>query len=151
MVMPRSSETWPSSGGSWPEIIRKSVVLPAPFGPTRPIFSPFWRAAEASMKRIWWPTCLLTLSRRIIGARKEGNRCGRCLGHLEGWWKRLRTNHLKVITQPLGVDQDASNRLPEHAGPRCYLHLLDEVTRPRQSLHVLRTDQCKPRYSFNSH
>src|SRR5882672_2950981 len=68
MVMPRSRETWPSSGSSWPEIIRKSVVLPAPFGPTRPIFSPFWRAAEASMKRIWWPTCLLTLSRRIIFA-----------------------------------------------------------------------------------
>src|SRR4051812_1758311 len=69
MVMPRSSETWPSSGSSCPEIIRKSVVLPAPFGPTRPIFSPFCRAAEASMKRIWWPTCLLTLSRRIIVAQ----------------------------------------------------------------------------------
>ena len=59
------------------------MVLPAPLGPTRPIFSPFWRAAEASMKRIWWPTCLLTLSRRIIGCLKgRRNRCGRCLGHL---------------------------------------------------------------------
>ena len=67
MVTPRSTSTWPSSGGSWPVIMRNSVVLPAPLGPTRPIFSPFWSAAEASMKRICWPFCLLMLSRRIMG------------------------------------------------------------------------------------
>src|SRR3954452_4169013 len=66
MVMPRSVETCPSSGGSSPAIIRNSVVLPAPFGPTSPIFSPLLRAADASMNRIWWPACLLTLSRRIM-------------------------------------------------------------------------------------
>src|SRR5436309_6589675 len=66
MVMPRSVETCPSSGSSSPAIIRNSVVLPAPLGPTRPIFSPLFRAAEASMNRIWWPACLLTLSRRIM-------------------------------------------------------------------------------------
>ena len=32
------TETSPSSGVSSPTIIRKSVVLPAPFGPTSPIF-----------------------------------------------------------------------------------------------------------------
>src|SRR3954465_11184754 len=68
MVMPRSVETCPSSGNSSPAIIRNSVVFPAPFGPTRPIFSPLLRAAEASMNRIWWPACLLTLSRRIMGS-----------------------------------------------------------------------------------
>ena len=44
MVMPASTVTWPSSGCSWPAIIRKIVVLPAPFGPTSPTFSPFWIA-----------------------------------------------------------------------------------------------------------
>jgi uncharacterized protein (DUF1501 family) len=34
------TDTSPSSGASSPTIIRKSVVLPAPFGPTRPTFSP---------------------------------------------------------------------------------------------------------------
>ena len=74
MVTPRSTATWPSSGCSWPVIIRNSVVLPAPLGPTRPTFSPFWSAAEASMKRIWWPFCLEMLSRRIMGsgALEEG-------------------------------------------------------------------------------
>src|SRR5215471_16443487 len=72
MVTPRSTATWPSSGRSSPVIIRNSVVLPAPFGPTRPTFSPLLSAAEASMKRSWWPFCLLMLSRRIM-----------CVGDLE--------------------------------------------------------------------
>src|SRR6478735_11029533 len=83
MVMPRSVETCPSSGSSSPAIIRNSVVLPAPFGPTSPIFSPLRRPAEASMNRIWWPTCLLTLSRRIMSARTWGEMVGRSLGHVE--------------------------------------------------------------------
>jgi hypothetical protein len=37
-----------------------------------------------------------------------------------------------------------------HARPQCYLHLLIEVTRPRQNLQALRTDPCKPRYSVMS-
>ena len=40
MVSFRGTVTSPSSGTSSPTIIRKSVVLPAPFGPTRPTFSP---------------------------------------------------------------------------------------------------------------
>src|SRR5436190_6321347 len=73
MVTPRSTATWPSSGCSSPVIIRNSVVLPAPLGPTRPTFSPLLSAAEASMKRSWWPFCLLMLSRRIMctGFRKK--------------------------------------------------------------------------------
>src|SRR4051812_31051852 len=47
--------------------MRNSVVLPAPFGPTSPTFSPFWMPIEASMNRIWWPFCLEMLSRRIMG------------------------------------------------------------------------------------
>src|SRR5262249_23035095 len=52
-----------------PVIRRNRVVLPDPFGPTRPTFSPFSRAVEASMKTIWWPFCLPMLSRRIIAGR----------------------------------------------------------------------------------
>ena len=58
--MPRSIETCPSSGDSSFMISRKMVDLPAPFGPTRPTFSPRWIAADASTKRICGPCCLLT-------------------------------------------------------------------------------------------
>ena len=58
MVTPRSMETCPSSGDS-AMIIRKMVDFPAPFGPTKPIFSPRKDAAEASTNRIWGPCCLL--------------------------------------------------------------------------------------------
>ena len=51
-----------------PVIMRNSVVLPAPLGPTSPTFSPLWSAAEASTKRICLPFCLPILSRRIISA-----------------------------------------------------------------------------------
>jgi cell division septation protein DedD len=40
MVTPRSTETCPSSGCSSFMIMRNSVDLPAPLGPTRPTFSP---------------------------------------------------------------------------------------------------------------
>jgi len=50
--MPGSTVTWPSSGCSSPAIMRKSVVLPAPFGPTNPTFSPVLSWNDASIKRI---------------------------------------------------------------------------------------------------
>ena len=59
MLMFFSTETCPSSGDSSRMIIRKMVDLPAPLGPTRPIFSPRNSAAEASTKRICGPCCLL--------------------------------------------------------------------------------------------
>ena len=46
--------------------MRKSVVLPAPFGPTRPTFSPGLSWNEASTKRIWRPYCLLMRLKLII-------------------------------------------------------------------------------------
>src|SRR5882757_4465585 len=110
MLMPRSSDTCPSSGCSCPEIIRNSVVLPAPFGPTRPIFSPFWRAAEASMKRIWWPTCLLTLSRRIMRS------CGwtslrPSLIHVIRKWKRVRATGGTIRGPPRSHPHDRRPKL----------------------------------------
>src|SRR3569832_338457 len=69
MLTPRSMEIWPSSGDSCFVIRRKTVDLPAPFGPTRPTFSPRWMAAEASTNRICGPCCLLIWSRRITGGR----------------------------------------------------------------------------------
>src|SRR5262245_22973164 len=52
--------TSPSSGCSSPTIIRKRVVLPDPFGPTRPIFSPGFNWNDASTKRTCRPYCLPT-------------------------------------------------------------------------------------------
>ena len=49
-----------------PTIIRKRVVLPAPFGPTSPTFSPGLSWNEASTKRICRPYCLLMRERAII-------------------------------------------------------------------------------------
>src|SRR5262247_2155612 len=57
----------PSSGDSSPTIIRNTVVLPAPFGPTSPAFSPGLSWNEASTNRIWRPYCLETLVRAIMG------------------------------------------------------------------------------------
>ncbi len=60
------TETSPSSGVSSPVIIRKSVVLPAPFGPTRPTFSPGLSWNEVSTKRTCRPYCLLTREKAIM-------------------------------------------------------------------------------------
>src|SRR6185369_6326945 len=57
------TDTSPSSGDSSPVIIRKMVVLPAPFGPTRPTFSPGLSWKEVSTKRTCRPYCLLMRER----------------------------------------------------------------------------------------
>src|SRR5262245_24220658 len=57
------TDTSPSSGDSSPVIIRKMVVLPAPFGPTSPTFSPGFNWKEASTKRTCRPYCLLMRER----------------------------------------------------------------------------------------
>ena len=66
MVSFFGTETSPSSGASSPTIMRKSVVLPAPFGPTRPTFSPGLSWNEASTKRTCRPYCLLMLENEIM-------------------------------------------------------------------------------------
>ncbi len=60
------TETSPSSGDSSPTIIRNSVVLPAPLGPTRPTFSPGLSWKEASTKSTWRPYCLLMRANEIM-------------------------------------------------------------------------------------
>ena len=66
MVSFFGTETSPSSGASSPTIRRKSVVLPAPFGPTSPTFSPGLSWNEASTKRSWRPYCLLMRANEIM-------------------------------------------------------------------------------------
>jgi hypothetical protein len=44
----------------------KIVVLPAPFGPTSPAFSPGFNWNEASTKRTCLPYCLLMLANAIM-------------------------------------------------------------------------------------
>src|ERR1043166_6022376 len=60
------TETTPSSALSSPAIIRKSVVFPAPFGPTRPARSPALSWNDASTKMTCRPYCLLTLEKEIM-------------------------------------------------------------------------------------
>src|SRR6476661_5710054 len=67
MVSFFGTDTSPSSGASSPTIMRKSVVLPDPLGPTRPTFSPGLSWKEASTKRICFPYCLLILLNETIG------------------------------------------------------------------------------------
>src|SRR3954470_23542226 len=110
MVTPRSTATWPSSGVSSPVIIRNNVVLPDPLGPTRPTFSPFWIAAEASMKRSWWPFCLLTLSRRIMCTRGRGNVAVH-LGHLA---RARKGNSKRGATRPLPLSRAGRCSLFRH-------------------------------------
>src|SRR5947207_4607153 len=63
--------TVPSSVLSSPAIIRKSVVLPEPFGPTSPAFSPGLSWNEASTKTTWRPYCLLTPANEIMDCGKQ--------------------------------------------------------------------------------
>src|SRR5665213_3696897 len=65
MVNFLGTETVPSSGSSSPTTMRKSVVLPAPLGPTRPAFSPGFSWKEASTKISCLPYCLLILEKEI--------------------------------------------------------------------------------------
>src|SRR5258705_6835270 len=66
MVSFFGTETSPSSGDSSPTIIRNSVVLPAPLGPTRPTFSPGLGWKDASTKSTCRPYCLLTREKEIM-------------------------------------------------------------------------------------
>src|SRR5262245_4834812 len=102
--------------------MRSSVVLPAPLGPTRPIFSPLLRAAAASMKRIWWPFCLLMLSRRIM-------RCGWFLFQVDAHLPHMASERKPCGQKPSGVTvthsplarrsaAGASERRKLGAGPR---------------------------------
>ena len=52
----------PASGSSSPTIIRKSVVLPAPFGPTMPTMPPGGSEKERSSNRSLSPKPLASLS-----------------------------------------------------------------------------------------
>src|SRR5258705_12052110 len=61
--------TSPSSTDSSPTIMRKSVVFPEPFGPTRPTFSPGLSWNDASTNRICLPYCLLMRLNEIMGNR----------------------------------------------------------------------------------
>ena len=53
------NDTTPSSAVSSPAMIRKSVVLPEPFGPTSPTFSPGLSWKDASTKSSCLPYCLV--------------------------------------------------------------------------------------------
>src|SRR5438270_8041923 len=66
MVKRLGTETSPSSGSSSPTTMRKSVVFPAPLGPTRPTFSPGLSWNDASTKTSCLPYCLLILEKEII-------------------------------------------------------------------------------------
>src|SRR4051812_34368912 len=66
MVRRLGTETSPSSGSSSPTTMRKSVVFPAPLGPTRPTFSPGLSWNDASTNTSCLPYCLLILEKEII-------------------------------------------------------------------------------------
>src|ERR1051325_4950312 len=83
MVSFFGTDTSPSSGDSSPTIIRKSVVLPEPFGPTRPTFSPGLSWKDASTKRIWRPYCFEIREKEIM-ARRSGQLLQARLGEAHG-------------------------------------------------------------------
>src|SRR6185295_7052653 len=107
MVSFFGTETSPSSGDSSPTIMRNSVVLPAPLGPTRPTFSPGLSWKEASTNSTCRPYCLLTREKEIIWAARAGLRPG-----LDGagdggdedfWHERFRHVCVEAGTQHRGA------------------------------------------------
>ena len=71
MTVPRSSSTFPLSDSVLPSIIEKSVVLPAPLGPTRPIRSPRKIRIEMSVNRVFWPKPLLSFEKVSMQSRQR--------------------------------------------------------------------------------
>ena len=69
----------PSSGGSSPAIVRSSVVLPAPFGPTMPIRSPRWatRTGPRDRRRLGRRPPSTWTAPRPGGTRRRRPRAGR--------------------------------------------------------------------------
>src|SRR5947207_10105714 len=78
----------PSSADSSPAIIRKSVVLPAPFGPTSPARSPGLSWKEASTKTTCRPYCLLTEEKEIMEEGGTGGGVGIFVGFFS-WEVRM--------------------------------------------------------------
>src|SRR5262245_8343019 len=68
--------------------MRKTVVLPAPFGPTSPTFSPGFSWNDASTKRTWPPYALQTLLKVIM---KLGSLAGPALRRIAPFGKLLAT------------------------------------------------------------
>src|SRR6476659_9110733 len=75
MVNFLGTETVPSSGVSSPTTMRKSVVLPAPLGPTSPTFSPGFNWKDASTKSNCLPYCLLMFEKEIMLKEELAARC----------------------------------------------------------------------------
>ena len=72
-VRPRLRWTSPRSGSSRPAASRSSVVLPAPFGPTRPIRSPSAIEASIASRMTNVPTSRVTpVRRRMLIGRSAG-------------------------------------------------------------------------------
>src|SRR5438309_12085455 len=110
MVSRLGTETSPSSGSSSPTTMRKSVVFPAPLGPTRPTFSPGLSWNDASTKTSCLPYCLLILEKEIIQfqANRIGSGCvtgskaaryaaeGERIGDRESTLQRARTQRVEL-------------------------------------------------------
>ena len=80
--VPRSHSALPSSDSLSPKRMENKVVLPAPFGPTRPSFSPRIRRREISRKRTFGPEALGEVERVSMTEQKQtGLRIG-------GFWQR---------------------------------------------------------------
>ena len=101
------------------------VDLPAPLGPTRPIFSPRKIAADASTKRICGPCCLLIWSRRIT-ARDISPR--RSIGELD---RQISDDSPpasqgpgpEAVIETQNVSDSRAPRLaPDRVSPRSYAH-----------------------------
>src|SRR5580658_5763039 len=113
MVSFFGTETSPSSGDSSRTTMRKSVVLPAPLGPTRPTFSPGFNWKDASTKINCLPYCLLILEKEIIetpewGGAQAGNLQSTAQMRAQWLFKGVRLAISKEIQVcPAGIIQPA--------------------------------------------
>src|SRR4051812_7470418 len=62
----------PADGGTRPVIIRIVVVLPAPFGPRKPVTVPGSRAKDTSSTTVRLPYCLVSPLTLIISGSSGG-------------------------------------------------------------------------------
>ncbi len=98
MVVSEAIRMEPESGSCSPASMRRSVVLPDPFGPERPMRSRFLTCQETSSKRTLSPNRLWRPSTWIMPGRFRNSRQARCSMARCSGSRKLRRYSLMTFT-----------------------------------------------------
>src|SRR5260221_12673656 len=121
MLVPRRTSTEPRSHSSCPAMRRRMVVLPAPFGPTRPMRERGLMLQSIPFRTSWTPYDRVTPLSRIIrpvytpGGVRFNVRGDRGSGEKDDLAGGARLHERLLGARRLGVRQLARDDRPQHA------------------------------------